>query len=70
MSPTPNRVASLPWVWHTSCKKGFVKREVTSLLGVIQWQRRVGRCPKGGDIGQVAPLDEALGVAAPSAEQL
>jgi hypothetical protein len=42
--------------------KGFVKREVTSLLGVIQWQRRVGRCPKGCDIGQIAPLDEALGV--------
>jgi hypothetical protein len=42
--------------------KGFAKREVTRLLGVIRWQRRVGRCPQGCAIGQVAPLDDALGL--------
>lgn len=42
--------------------KGFVKRHVTSLVGPLQWQRRVGRCPQGCAIPQVAPLDEALGV--------
>jgi len=42
--------------------KGFVKREVMSRLGLIQWQRRVGRCPQGCDIGQGAPLDAALGL--------
>ena len=26
--------------------KGLVKRQVTSLLGPLQWRRRVGRCPR------------------------
>ena len=42
--------------------KGFATRQITSVLGVIRWQRRVGRCPQGCAIPQVAPLDEALGV--------
>ena len=42
--------------------KGFATRQVTSLFGPIRWRRRVGRCPHGCDIPQVAPLDEALGV--------
>ena len=42
--------------------KGFATRQVTSLFGPIRWRRRVGRCPHGCAIPQVAPLDEALGV--------
>jgi hypothetical protein len=42
--------------------KGFATRQVLSLWGPIQWRRRVGRCPQGGAIVQVAPLDDALGV--------
>ena len=42
--------------------KGFVKRQVLSLLGPLQWQRRVGRCPQGCETSQVAPLDDALGL--------
>ena len=42
--------------------KGFVTRQITSLCGPLQWQRRVGRCPQGCAIAQVAPLDEELGV--------
>ena len=42
---------------------GFVKRQVTSLVGPIQWRRRVGRCPQGCGTPYVAPLDEALGLA-------
>jgi hypothetical protein len=42
--------------------KGFATRQVTSLFGPLQWRRRVGRCPQGCAIPQVAPLDEALGV--------
>ena len=42
--------------------KGFAPRQMMSLFGPIQWQRRVGRCPRGCAIPQVAPLDEALGV--------
>jgi len=43
--------------------KGFAARQVTSVLGPIQWRRRVGRCPRGCTIPQVVPLDAALGVA-------
>ena len=42
--------------------KGFVKRQVISLLGPLRWQRRVGRCPQGCETPQVAPLDDELGV--------
>ena len=42
--------------------KGFATRQITSLFGPIRWRRRVGRCPQGCAIPQVAPFDEALGV--------
>ena len=42
--------------------KGFVHRQITSMIGVVHWKRRVGRCPNGCKIGQVAPLDKALGL--------
>ena len=42
--------------------KGFAPRQMMSLFGPIQWRRRVGRCPRGCDIPQVAPLDATLGV--------
>ena len=42
--------------------KGFVKRQVLSLVGPLQWQRRVGRCPQGCETPQVAPLDDELGL--------
>lgn len=43
--------------------KGFVVRQLTTLLGVLRWRRRVGRCPHGCAIGQqIAPLDTALGL--------
>ena len=42
--------------------KGFAPRQLTSLFGPLRWRRRVGRCPHGCDIPQVAPFDEVLGV--------
>lgn len=36
-----------------------------SLFGPRHWRRRVGRCPQGCAIPQVAPFAEALGVQAP-----
>lgn len=42
--------------------KGWAPREIKSVIGLIQWQRRLGRCPNRCAIGQVAPLDEALGL--------
>jgi hypothetical protein len=41
--------------------KGFVKRQIISLLGPLRWQRRVGRCPQGCETPQVAPWDDDLG---------
>jgi hypothetical protein len=29
--------------------QGVVQRQVLSLLGPLRWQRRVGRCPQGGE---------------------
>ncbi len=42
--------------------KGFAQRQLTSLVGPLRWRRRVGRCPHGCDIPQVAPFDAVLGV--------
>ncbi len=42
--------------------KGFAGRQIKSVIGIIKWRRRVGRCPNKCAIGQVAPLDEAMGL--------
>ena len=61
--------ARLPHAWPRcpACgvslrSKGFATRQVTSLFGPIRGRRRVGRCPQGCAIPQVAPFDEELGV--------
>jgi hypothetical protein len=59
---SPTQWPSCPECGKRLHSKGLVKREVTSILGVIRWRRRVGRCPEGCEIGQVAPFDEALGL--------
>lgn len=64
------RRAKLPTPWPRCPKcgvrlqsKGLRPRKIFTLLGVIRWKRRVGRCPNKCHIGQVVPLDEALGLA-------
>lgn len=59
--------AKRPTVWPTCPKcqtrlqsKGFAKRQVTTMVGVIHFKRRIGRCPNRCRIGLVAPLDLAL----------
>jgi len=42
--------------------KGREKRQIKSVIGIIRWKRKVGTCPNGCDIGQVAPLDDELGI--------
>lgn len=42
--------------------KGFQRRSLLTLVGRIHWRRRVGRCREGCKIGQVVPLDQALGL--------
>lgn len=63
------RRAQRPTEWPTCEKcgrrlesKGFEKRQLLGLIGVVQWERRTGRCLNRCKIGQVAPLDTALGL--------
>lgn len=42
--------------------KGLVARSMHTLIGLVSWKRRVWRCPRGCKIGQIAPLDEELGI--------
>jgi hypothetical protein len=44
--------------------KGWVARQWRGVMGTVRWRRRVGRCPSGCKMGQVAPLDQALGLQA------
>ena len=44
--------------------KGFKPRQIKSIIGEIKWKRRLGRCSNGCVIGQIAPFDEELGLAA------
>ena len=37
-------------------------RQLRTIIGLIRWRRRVGRCPKGCRVGQIAPLDDELGL--------
>jgi hypothetical protein len=43
--------------------KGFIPRQITTLMGVIHFRRRVGRCKNRCRIGQIVPLDDELGLA-------
>ncbi|MBI4673554.1 MAG: ISKra4 family transposase [Chloroflexi bacterium] len=58
----PAELPSCPKCGTRLRSKGFLPRQLTTRLGIVRWERRVGRCPKGCKIGQVAPLDETLGL--------
>ncbi|MEO8083649.1 MAG: ISKra4 family transposase [Ardenticatenales bacterium] len=58
-----------PWGQCVECgarlqSKGLVPRKIKSSVGVLGWQRRVGRCPRGCRVGVVAPMDQKLGLVA------
>jgi len=64
---TKRAQAKTEWVRCLQCgkrlrSKGFQSRQIKSIIGDINWKRRLGRCPNKCAIGQVAPLDEALGL--------
>lgn len=42
--------------------KGLIPRQMITLLGVIHWERRVYRCPRGCSLKSGAPMDKALGL--------
>ena len=58
---------SSPWRECPQCgkrleSKGLKERQRRTSFGVIRWKRHVGRCPKKCRIGQIAPLDQELGL--------
>ncbi|MCP4057718.1 MAG: ISKra4 family transposase [Pseudoalteromonas sp.] len=42
--------------------KGFISREMLSIIGLIRWRRRGWRCPRSCKIGQITPFDDKIGV--------
>ena len=44
--------------------KGFVSRRMLTLVGWIEWKRRVGRCPNRCAKSYSVPFDAVLGIAA------
>lgn len=44
--------------------KGFVKRRILTLVGWVEWKRRVGRCPNRCEGSYSTPFDTALGLRA------
>jgi hypothetical protein len=58
----PTAWPSCPACGASVRSKGMASRQMMSLVGPVRWQRRVGRCPQGCAIPQVAPFDEMLGV--------
>lgn len=41
---------------------GFVKRQMLTLVGQVEWKRRVGRCPHRCLGSQQIPFDVVLGI--------
>ena len=58
----PNAWEQCPQCGQQLESKGLKARQLTTPFGVIRWKRQVGRCPKKCRIGQVAPLDQELGL--------
>jgi hypothetical protein len=57
--------AQLPTHWQccSVCEtllhsKGFVKRQILTLIGWVEWKRRVGRCPRRCLVSHQVPFDE------------
>jgi hypothetical protein len=42
--------------------KGFVERQILTLVGLVRWKRRVGRCPNRCRGSQQVPFDSVLGI--------
>jgi hypothetical protein len=63
--------AQNPTQW-TPCKvcgtrlvsKGFVKRQMLTLVGQVEWKQRIGRCPHRCLGSEQTPFDEVLGIQA------
>lgn len=63
--------AQVPQVWSdcVTCgsrleSKGFVQRRMLTLVGWVEWRRRVGRCPNRCAGSHSTPFDAVLGITA------
>lgn len=61
--------AKRPQVWETCTQcghrlqsKGFVSRRMLTLVGWVEWKRRVGRCPNRCPGSYSTPLDDVLAI--------
>jgi hypothetical protein len=57
------------WATCTQCgrrlqSKGFVSRRMLTLVGWVEWKRRVGRCPNHCTGGYATPFDAVLAITA------
>lgn len=57
-----------PWGHCHKCgakieSKGFANRQMLTLVGWVEWRRRIGRCPNRCSGPQVVPFDEELQIA-------
>jgi len=59
---TPTKWSPCPGCGKKIESKGLEPREMITLIGLVKWWRRRGGCPNGCKMGQVVPLDEALGL--------
>lgn len=66
-----NERAKHPEVWSNCAhcgsrlhSKGFVSRRMLTIVGWVEWKRRVGRCPNRCAGSHAIPFDQVLGVAA------
>ncbi len=64
-----NERAQQPTSWddcpvcgHRLHSKGFASRQMLTLVGRVQWRRRVGRCPNGCAGSHSIPFDQVLGI--------
>lgn len=64
-----NERAKQPTIWEACSvcgqrlhSKGFAVRQMLTIVGLVKWRRRVGRCPDGCAGSQSAPFDQELGI--------
>ena len=58
----PTSWDACPVCGHRLHSKGFASRQMLTLVGRVQWRRRVGRCPNGCAGSHSIPFDQVLGI--------
>lgn len=56
----PTTFGTCPVCGTALVSKGFVARQILTLVGKVEWKRRVGRCPHQCKGSQTIPFDQVL----------